>query len=100
MPSPQVELRKKGIEVIGSFVLKIKTGFRNLEMVTLQDVEERGLREVGDLTFATASYSDYFGAMAHIPEEEIPAEAVAYRIGKPKKRSDSEVFVPISFYKR
>jgi exosome complex RNA-binding protein Csl4 len=101
------ELRKRGRVVYGrNFILEIETGSKRLEMITLQEAEERKLRETGDLVFAIASSSssNYGGATAKIREEEIPSEAVAYRIGRHKiiytDINDCRVLVPVAFYKR
>ena len=97
-------LRQKGVEIQGDFVLQIQTGSKNLEMITLQDAEKRGLKETGDLTLAVAPCSDRLGATAQIPENEIPLNAVAYRIGSYQQRvnhtsGETEVFIPVAFYR-
>jgi hypothetical protein len=99
------ELRKKNIKVVGDFVLKVDSGRRNLSLVVLEEIKNRGLQETGDLVFAIAPYSDYFGARAIIPEKSIPSDAVAYRIGEYATRNnhgtgDTEIYVPVAFYKK
>ncbi len=100
----ELRLRKKNIEVRGRFVLEIDLGEKNLEMVTLNEIKKRHLQETGDLIIAVASFSSYFGGKASIPKEDIPFEAVAYRIGRCKDRTNhstmhNETYVPVAFYK-
>ena len=80
-------------------------GEGGLEMITLKEANERGLKETGGLTFAIAPYTSIYGTTAYIPEEKVPSDAVAYRIGHSEQRFNAssgrhELFIPVAFYKR